>query len=68
MSRIEEIEARLSAIAAELEDDGADLPALEQEVRNLKEEHKNIMDGMEKREQIRRQYTETGETVSSDSF
>ena len=40
MSRIEEIEARLSAIAAELEDDGADLPALEQEVRNLKEEHK----------------------------
>lgn len=55
MSRIEEIEARLSAIAAELEDDGADLPALEQEVRNLKEEHKNIMDGMEKREQIRRE-------------
>ena len=57
MSRIEEIEARLSAIAAELEDDGADLPALEQEVRNLKEEHKNIMDGMEKREQIRREPT-----------
>lgn len=55
MSRIEEIEARLSAIAAELEDDGADLPALEQEVRNLKEEHKKIMDGMEKREQIRRE-------------
>lgn len=55
MSRIEEIEARLSAIAAELEDDGADLPALEQEVRNLKEERKNIMDGMEKREQIRRE-------------
>ena len=30
-----EIEARLAAIPAELEKDGADLDALEQEVRNL---------------------------------
>ena len=38
MNRKEEIEARLAAIRSEMEDPGADLDALTEEVRSLKEE------------------------------
>lgn len=52
MTRIEEIEARLAAIPAELEKEGADLDALKTEVTNLKDERKQLMDAAEKRRKI----------------
>ena len=52
MNRLEEIEARLAAIPAELEQEGADLNALEAEVKQLKEERKAITEAAEKRRQI----------------
>lgn len=55
MTRIEEIEARLAAIPAELEQKGDDLDALnalEAEVKQLKEERKQIEDAAEKRRKI----------------
>lgn len=51
-SRLAEIEARLAAIPAELEKEGADLDALKTEVTNLKAERQQIMDAAEKRKQI----------------
>lgn len=51
-ARLEEIEARLAAIPAELEKDGADLDALKSEVTSLKAERKQILDAVEKREKI----------------
>ena len=51
-NRLEEIEARLAAIPAELEQEGADLNALEAEVKQLKEERKAITEAAEKRRQI----------------
>lgn len=58
MHRIEEIEARLSAIAGELDQENADVDALEKEVRNLKEEKGKIMDGIERRQKLRREVAE----------
>lgn len=52
MSRLKEIEERMAAIAAEAEQDGADLDALETEVRSLKEERKGILDAAEKRKAL----------------
>lgn len=52
MKRIEEIEARLAAIPAELDKDGADLDALKAEVMSLKAERQQLMDAAEKRQQI----------------
>ncbi len=52
MSRLTEIEERMSAIAAEVEQDGADLDALETEVQALKEERKGILDAAEKRKAL----------------
>ena len=55
MTRIEEIEARLAAIPAEMEQKGDDLDALtalETEVRQLKEERKQLEDAAEKRQKI----------------
>ena len=52
MNRLKEIEARLAAIPAELEKEGADLNALEAEVKQLKEERKAITEAAEKRRQI----------------
>lgn len=49
MNRVQEIETRMSAIAAELETEGADLDALEVEVRSLKEEKNKILEDAEKR-------------------
>lgn len=53
MNRIEEIEARLSAIAGELENDGADIDALETEVRSLKAEKEQMMRAAEKRNKLK---------------
>ncbi len=50
--RLSEIEARLAAIPAELEQEGADLDALEQEVKDLKEERKRLTDAAERRAAI----------------
>lgn len=52
MTRIEEIEARLSAIPAELEKDGADLDALKTEVTNLKAERQQLLDQAEERRKL----------------
>ena len=52
MSRLTEIEERMSAIAEEEEQDGADLDALETEVQSLKEERKGILDTAEKRKAL----------------
>lgn len=52
MSRLTEIEERMAAIAAEAEQDGADLDALEAEVKTLKEERKGILDAAEKRKAL----------------
>ena len=53
MNRIEEIEARMSAIASELESDGADIDALTAEVRSLKAEKQAIEEGIRKRAELR---------------
>ena len=52
MSRMKEIEERMSAIAAELENDGADIDALEKEVRSLKGEKAQIVEMAEKRKNL----------------
>ena len=50
--RLSEIEARLAAIPAELEQEGADLDALEKEVKELQEERKQITGAAERRAAI----------------
>lgn len=50
MTRIEEIEARMAEIKLELDNPEADLDALENEVRSLKDERNEIMDAAEKRQ------------------
>lgn len=52
MNRLKEIEERLSAIKAELNNDGADLDALESEITTLKEERKTILANAEKRKSM----------------
>lgn len=52
MNRIQEIETRMNAIKAEIEQDGADLDALEVEVRSLKEEKAKILANAEKRKSM----------------
>lgn len=53
MTRIEEIEARKAEILNEVEQDGADLNALEEEVRNLNTELETIKADAEKRKAVR---------------
>lgn len=50
--RLEEIELRLSAIKIEIDGEGADLDALETEIKSLKEERKGILDKVEKRKAL----------------
>ncbi len=50
--RLEEIEKRMSAIKVELDQDGADLDALETEITQLKEERKQIVEKAEKRKAL----------------
>lgn len=64
MTRLEEINERLSAIAAEAETDGADLDALTEEVRSLKEEKAALEAALEKRQALRRQVAEGAGTVT----
>ena len=49
MNRREEIEARLAAIRGEMDNENADIDALTEEVRTLKNEMKGIDDAAEKR-------------------
>ena len=53
MNRIDEINARLSAIAEEIEKEGADLDALEQEIRSLNEEKRQLQETAEKRQALK---------------
>ena len=52
MNRLKEIEARLAQIKVELENEGADIDALEQEVKTLTEERKQLLEKIEKRNKI----------------
>ena len=52
MNRLKEIEKRLAEIKAELEKDGADIDALEEETKNLIAERKELLDKIEKRNKI----------------
>ncbi len=52
MTRLQEIETRLSAIKGEIETEGADLGALETEVATLKEEKRAIIEKIEKRKAL----------------
>lgn len=67
MSRMEEIEVRMAAIATELEGEGVDIDALEQEVCNLKNERKSLLDAIEKRQKLRKEVAE-GSGVVLRSF
>lgn len=61
--RLDAIEARMSAIAQELEQPGADLDALEQEVRTLKTERTQITQAAERRAKILREVSAGGGKV-----
>lgn len=50
--RLQEIEKRMSEIALEIDKDGVDLNALENEIEALKEERKAIKDTIEKRKSL----------------
>lgn len=63
MERINEIETRLAEIATLVETDGADLDALEAEVRILKDERKAIEAQIEQRAAIIKDVKDTGKTV-----
>lgn len=65
MNRIEEIEARLSAISGELDNDSADIDALEKEVRDLKAEKKQLEEAAEKRNRLKGEVAsgKTGEVI-----
>lgn len=52
MDRLKEIEERLSVIKIEIDTDGADLDALENEITTLTEERKSINEKIEKRQQL----------------
>lgn len=62
--RLGAIEARMSAIAQELEQPEADLDALEQEVRTLKTERTQITQAAERRAQILKELSAGGGTVA----
>ena len=67
MNRLEEIEVRLSAIANEIDVDGADIDALTEEVKALKEEKRQLAENMEKRAQLRKEVAQ-GEGKVMRSF
>ena len=52
MTRLEEIEARMAAITEECEQENADIDALTEEVRRLKEERESIVNAAEKRNRL----------------
>ena len=53
MNRLEEIEARLAAIAVELDGEGADIDALEAETRALLDEKNQLVSAAEKRNRLK---------------
>ena len=53
MTRLEEIEARMAAITEECEQENADIDALTEEVRRLKEERESIVNAAEKRNRLK---------------
>ena len=65
MNRLEEIEARLSAIATEMDNDGSDIDALTEEVRKLKAEKKQLEEDAEKRSRLKAEVASgvTGEVM-----
>lgn len=67
MSRIEEIETRLSEIRSELEDENMDVDKLEKEVRSLTNEKKTITQEVEKRQKLIREVS-AGEGVLMRTF
>lgn len=58
MDRLKEIEKRLAEIKAELEKDGVDIDALEEETKNLIAERKELLDTIEKRNKIIKDITD----------
>lgn len=52
MNRLTEIETRMKAIAAELDQEGADIGKLETEIATLTEERKTLMANVEKRKKL----------------
>ena len=64
--RLQEIEKRLAEIKVELEKDGADIDALEKEVKELTEERKAILERIEKRNKIISDITAGAGTVIDD--
>jgi len=64
--RLQEIEKRLAEIKVELEQDGADIDALEKEVKELTEERKAILERIEKRNKIISDITAGAGTVIDD--
>lgn len=63
MNRIKEIEQRLSQIAQELDNDTANVDALEEEVRSLQEERAALLAAAEKRKELRSQVAQGMGTV-----
>lgn len=61
--RLDAIDVRLAAIGQELDKPDADLDALEQEVRSLKEERTQVIRAAERRAQIYREVSAGGGTV-----
>lgn len=66
MNRLKEIEERLAVIKAELEQDGANIDALEKEVKELIEERKKLLDQAERRKKIISDITAGAGTVIDD--
>lgn len=65
MERLNEIETRMAAITAELDTEGADLDALEAEVRSLNTEKTQIAEAIEKRKAIVDEVTKNGVVIKT---
>lgn len=66
MNRLQEIEKRLAEIKVELENDNADIDALEKEVKELTEERKAIQEKIERRKEIMANIVSGEGTVITD--
>lgn len=63
---LEQIEERLAAIATEIEEEGADLDAIEEETRNLKARKKELEEEAEKNQQKRAAALNQGTVVKKE--
>ncbi len=66
MNRLQEIEKRLAEIKIELENDNADIDALEKEVKELTEERKAIQEKIERRKEIMANIVSGEGTIMTD--